>query len=65
MSGIREAAGILSRIPPLWIVTLLLAAWSCWKAARQGRERDALLLLMMLLSCVACVVYLCAAGDVL
>ena len=60
-----EMAALLAKIPPSWIVTFLLAAYSCYAAARRGRGGDALLLLTLLLSGVVCVVYLCVMGDVL
>ena len=63
--SLSELADLLSRIPPMWIVTFLLAAWSCVSAARHNRGRDAFLLLTLLLSCLFCVIYLCVAGDVL
>lgn len=49
----------------MWILTLLMGAYSCYAAAKQGRGRDAVLLLTLLLSGVFCVVYLCVAGHVL
>ena len=61
----RDAVDLLMRIPPMWIVTFLLAAYSCYSAAKRGQGRDALLLLTLLLSGVFCVVYLCVVGDVL
>ena len=61
----RDAAAVLLKIPPMWTATFLLAAYSCYAAARRGQGRDALLLLTLLLSGVVCVVYLCVAGNVL
>ena len=61
----EDAVSLLLKIPPMWIVTFLLAAYSCYAAARRGQGRDALLLLALLLSGVVCVVYLCIMGDVL
>ena len=60
-----EAVTFLRKIPPMWMVTFLLAAYSCYAAARRGQGRDALLLLTLLLSCLVCVAYLCIMGDVL
>ena len=49
----------------MWIATLLMGVYSCYAAAKQGRGRDALILLTLLLSGVFCVVYLCKVGNVL
>ena len=69
LSGISPALArlwdVLSRIPPMWLVTLGLALYSCVTAARKKQWRDASIMSTMVFAAVMCVIYLCMAGNVL
>lgn len=62
---LADLPGTLARVPPEWFFTLGLSLLTILTLARRKQGQDAFLLLMLLLSGVFCVIYLCVAGDVL
>ena len=62
---LADLPGTLARVPSEWFLTLGLSLFTILTLAKRKQGRDAFLLLLLLLSGVFCVIYLCVAGNVL